>query len=102
MPQTLLFCDLDLQSQGHWWPLKGQILAIFSLFGLVLLCRKYIQGHRMAGIYNTHICPLLACRNLTLKLFIEGHPLTAKVPDRGLAFLEIFSHLMLTILHGNY
>ena len=36
--------------------------------------------------------------------FIEGHPLTAKVPDRGsfLAFLEIFSHLMLTILHGNY
>ena len=34
----------------------------------------------------------------------EGHPLTAKVPDRGsfLAFLEIFSHLMLTILHGNY
>ena len=31
MPRTLLFCDLDLQSQGHWWPLKGQILAIFSL-----------------------------------------------------------------------
>ena len=30
MPQTLLFCDLDLQFQGHWWPLKGQILAHFS------------------------------------------------------------------------
>ena len=29
MPRTVLFCDLDLQSQGHWWPLKGQILAIF-------------------------------------------------------------------------
>ena len=25
----------------------------------------------MAG---TYICPLQACRNLTLKLFIEGHP----------------------------
>ena len=33
MPRTLLFCDLDLQSQGHWWPLKGQILAIFGKFG---------------------------------------------------------------------
>ena len=102
MPRMLLFCDLDLESQGHWWPLKGQILAIFSLFGPVLLYRK--SDHPMAGIYNTYICPLYAYRNLTLKLFIEGHPLTAKVPDRGsfLAFLEIFSHLMLTILHGNY
>ena len=25
-----IVCDLDLQFQGHWWPLKGQILAIFS------------------------------------------------------------------------
>ena len=56
MPQTLLFCDLDLQSQGHWWPLKGQILAIFLLFGPVLLYRK--SDHPMAGIYNTYICPL--------------------------------------------
>ena len=40
MPRTLLFCDLDLQSQGHWWPLKGKILSIFSLFGPVLLYRK--------------------------------------------------------------
>ena len=22
--------DIDLQFQGHWWPLKGQILAIFT------------------------------------------------------------------------
>ena len=102
MPRTLLFCDLDLQSQGHWWPLKVQILAIFAHFGPVLQDRKL--DHPMAGIYNTYICPLSACRNLTLKLFIESHPLTAKVLDRGafLAFLEIFSHLTLTILHGNY
>ena len=54
MPRTLLFCEF--QSQGHWWPLKGQILAIFSLFGPVLLYRK--SDHPIAGIYNTYICPL--------------------------------------------
>ena len=56
MPRTLLFCDLDLQFQGHWWPLKGQILAIFSHFGPVLIYRKL--HHPMAGIQNTYICPL--------------------------------------------
>ena len=35
-----LFCDLDLQFQGRWWPLKGQILGIFSHFGPVLIYRK--------------------------------------------------------------
>ena len=54
MPQMLLFCDLDLQFQGHWWPLKGPILAIFS--GPVLVYRKLDDP--MAGIYNTYICPL--------------------------------------------
>ena len=36
----------------------------------------------MGGIYNTYICPLQACRNLTLKLFIESHPQAAKVPHQ--------------------
>ena len=40
----------NLQSQGHWWSLKGQILAIFSLFGPVLIYRK--SDHPMAGIYT--------------------------------------------------
>ena len=35
-----IFYDLDLQFQGHWWGLKGQILAIFSHFGAVLIYRK--------------------------------------------------------------
>ena len=52
-----IVCDLDLQSQGHWWPLKGQILAIFAHFGPVLQDRKLDQ-FPMAGIYNTYICPL--------------------------------------------
>ena len=56
MPQTLLYCDLDLQFQSHWWPLKGQILAIFSHFGPVLIHRKLDQP--MAGICNAYICPL--------------------------------------------
>ena len=49
MPRTLFFGDLDLQFQGHWWPLKGQILAIFSHFGPVLVYRKL--DHPMDGIY---------------------------------------------------
>ena len=32
-------------------------------------------------MYNRYICPLQACRNLTLKLFIQGHPWSAKVPN---------------------
>ena len=59
MPRTLLFCDLDLQFQGHWWPHKGQILAIFSHFGPVLVYRKL--DHSMAGIYNIYtVEPLLS------------------------------------------
>ena len=50
MPLTVLFCDLDLQFQGHWWPLKGQILFIFSHFGPVLIYRKL--DYPMVGIYN--------------------------------------------------
>ena len=34
MPRTLLFCDLDLQFHGYWWPLKGHI---FAHFGPVLI-----------------------------------------------------------------
>ena len=56
MPRTLLFCDLDLQFQGHWRPLKGQILAIFSHFGQVLIYRKF--DHPMGGVYDTFMCPL--------------------------------------------
>ena len=53
----LLFCDLDFQFQGHCWPLKGQILAIISHFGPVLIYRKI--DHPMAGIYNTlYISPV--------------------------------------------
>ena len=85
-----IVCDLDLEFQGHWRPLKGQILAIFSHFGPVLIYRKL--DHPMTGIYNTYICPLSACRNLTLKFFIEGPPQTAKVPDRG-SFFGLFGDI---------
>ena len=45
--KIILFCDLDLQFQGQWWPL--------FTFGPVLIYRKL--DHSMAGIYNTYICP---------------------------------------------
>ena len=48
MPQMLLICDLDLRFQGHWWPRKGQFLAIFLHFGLVLVYRKL--DNPMVGI----------------------------------------------------
>ena len=79
MPGTLLFCDLDLQSQGHWWPLKAQILAIFSHFDPVLIYRRLDHGW-----YIIHICVL--CNHA----------------GSFLAFFEIFSHLALIILDGNY
>ena len=31
-------------------------------------------------MYNTYTCPLQPCRHLTLKLLIQGHPRSAKVP----------------------
>ena len=31
-------------------------------------------------MYNRYTCPLQACRHLTLKLLIQGHPRSAKVP----------------------
>ena len=31
-------------------------------------------------MYNRYICPLQPCRHLTLKLLIQGHPRSAKVP----------------------
>ena len=42
IPWTLVFCDLDLQFQGHWQPLKCQISAIFSHFGPLFIYRKLI------------------------------------------------------------
>ena len=62
--------------------LKVRFWPFFSHFGPVLIYRKL--DHPMAGIYNIYICPLSACRNLTLMLFIEGHPQTDKVPHQGI------------------
>ena len=34
----------------------------------------------IGDMYNTYICPLQPCRHLTLKLLIQGHPQSVKVP----------------------
>ena len=31
-------------------------------------------------MYNIYICPLQTCRHFTLKLIIQGHPWSAKLP----------------------
>ena len=31
-------------------------------------------------MYNTYTCPVQPCRHLTLKLLIQGHPKSGKVP----------------------
>ena len=51
MPRTLLFCDLDLQSQGHWWPLKGQILAIFSFLAQFSLVESFVCDETNFKLY---------------------------------------------------
>ena len=42
-----------------------------------------VVGFDLGPLLMIHICPLKAYRHLTLKLFIEGHPQTAKVPHQG-------------------
>ena len=34
----------------------------------------------IGDMYNRYTCPLQLCRCLTLKLLIQGHPRSAKVP----------------------
>ena len=34
----------------------------------------------MGDMYNRYTCPVQPCRHLTLKLLIQGHPRSAKVP----------------------
>ena len=56
MPRTLLFCDLDLKFQGHWWPLKRSEFGHFFTFWPSSHIQKL--DHPMVGIYNTYIGPL--------------------------------------------
>ena len=72
MPRTLLFCDLDLQFQGNWWPLKGQILAIFypsALRAVRVLFSPMVFG--WVGGWREEVCPAcisetVRCRKLIL------------------------------------
>ena len=45
--------------------------------------------------YNRYICPLQPCRHLTLKLFIQGHPRSAKVP-----YIEDFKSAYIPLIQG--
>ena len=39
-------------------------------------------------MYNRYTCPLQPCKHLTLKLLIQGHPRSAKVPNVADSFRD--------------
>ena len=60
----------------------GISLKIMYLFyWLVLIGRRL--NFFIGDMYNRYTCPLQSCRHLTLKLLIQGHPRSAKVPHIG-------------------
>ena len=97
MPRMLLFCDLDLQFQGHWWPLQGQILAIFFTF-----CpSSHLQKVRSS--YGWYIQYIYMCSVSMQKFDLEALHWRSSTDCRStslrpfLAFLEIFQYLIMTI-----
>ena len=57
---------------------RGICLKNIYLYSLVLATRRL--NLFIDHMYNRYTCPLEACRHLTLKLFIQGHPRSAKIP----------------------
>ena len=49
----------------------------------------------IGDIYNRYICPLQPCTHLTLKLLIQGHPRSAKVPHVVDFFVGAFFSLII-------
>ena len=65
--------------------LKNKIAAAgISLKIIYLFYWLVLIGGRLnlfiSGMYNRYTRPLQPCRHLTLKLLIQGHPQSAKVP----------------------
>ena len=40
-----------------------------------------VESLHVGDMYDRYICPLQPCRHLTLKLLIQGHSRSAKVPQ---------------------
>ena len=57
----------------------GISLKIIYLFLLVVLIGRRLNL-LIGDMFNRYTCPLQPCRHLTLKLLIQGHPWSAKVP----------------------
>ena len=69
-----MFCDLDLQFQGHLWPLKGQILTISTpqpLRAVGVLFSTVVSewaGGQVAG----KVCPGCISENVRCRKLIHG------------------------------
>ena len=57
----------------------GIFLKIIYLFYWLVLIGRRLNLF-IGDMYNRYSCPLQHCRHLTLKLLIQGHPRSAKVP----------------------
>ena len=79
--------------------LKVQFGPIFLHFGPVLIFRKL--DHPMAGVYNIYMSSV-SMQKFDLEDLHWRSDRQSISPRPFLAFLKIFSHLMLTILRGNY
>ena len=55
-----------------------------GIMGISLKITLFLIGRRLnlfiGDMYDRYTCPLQPCRHLTLKLLIQGHPRSAKVP----------------------
>ena len=52
-------------------------LSIF-FYWLILISRRF--NLFIGDMYNIYTCPLQPCRHLILKVLIQGHPQSSKVP----------------------
>ena len=90
--QPVTGCFVTLTFQGHWWPLKGQILAIFSHFDPVLI-------HRKLHIFGLILKNKMAARDvyLTYSKDFCWHSRAKRIIDRDHNFAEYVPHYKVLI-----
>ena len=71
----------------------GISLKIIFFYWLVLIGRRL--NIFIGDMYNRYTCPLQPSRYLTLKLLIQGHPGSAKVPH-----VEDFKSAYISLIIG--
>ena len=82
--------ELDLQFQGYWWPLKGQILAIFHIFAHFYI--QFLGNGNVIG-HLKHLKYLVVMQHLfgVLHCFqhCTGHITTGSWKGRGNQYIQL-------------